>query len=76
MAADRKGIGPTTLKHAWNSTTNTHTKYLLVVMYKTLCSVLANLRLEGEQDDRHRRYAGNAVYVCVVLGSQSELCMR
>ena len=39
MAANRKGIGPTTLKHACNSTTNTRTKYLLVVMHKTLCSV-------------------------------------
>ena len=34
MAANRKGIGPTTLKHACNSTTNTRTKYLLVVMHK------------------------------------------
>ena len=39
MAANRKGIGLTTLKRACNSTTNTHTKYLLVVMHKTLCSV-------------------------------------
>ena len=39
MTANRKGIGPTTLKHACNSTTNTCTKYLLVVMHKTLCSV-------------------------------------
>ena len=38
-AANRKGIGLTTLKHACNSTTNTRTKYLLVVMHKTLCSV-------------------------------------
>ena len=30
MAANRKGIGPTTLKRACNSTTNTRTKYLLV----------------------------------------------
>ena len=27
-AANRKGIGPTTLKRACNSTTNTRTKYL------------------------------------------------
>ena len=39
MAANRKGIGLTTLKHACNSTTNTRTKYLSVVMHKTLCSV-------------------------------------
>ena len=39
MAANRKGIGPTTLKRACNSTTNTRTKYLLIVMHKTLCSV-------------------------------------
>ena len=38
-AANRKGIGLTTLKRACNSTTNTCTKYLLVVMHKTLCSV-------------------------------------
>ena len=39
MAANRKGIGPTMLKRSCNSTTNTCTKYLLVVMHKTLCSV-------------------------------------
>ena len=39
MAANRKGIGPTTLKRACNSTTNARTKYLLVVVHKTLCSV-------------------------------------
>ena len=49
MAANRKGIGPTTLKHACNSTTNTCTKYLLVVMHKTLCSVwLTFVRRENE----------------------------
>ena len=42
IAANRKGIGPTTLKRACNSTTNTHTKYLSVVMHKTLCSVWLN----------------------------------
>ena len=49
MAANRKGIGPTTLKRTCNSTTNTHTKYLSVVIYKTL-QRLTNLRPEGEQD--------------------------
>ena len=49
MAANRKGIGPTTLKRACNSTTNTCTKYLLVVMHKTLCSVwLTFVRRENE----------------------------
>ena len=49
MAANRKGIGPTTLKCACNSTTNTCTKYLLVVMHKTLCSVwLTFVRRENE----------------------------
>ena len=48
-AANRKGIGLTTLKRACNSTTNTRTKYLLVVMHKTL-QRLANLRPEGERD--------------------------
>ena len=49
MAANRKGIGLTTLKHACNSTTNTRTKYLLVVMHKTLCSVwLTFVRRENE----------------------------
>ena len=47
MAANRKGIGPTTLKHACNSTTNTRTKYLSVVMH---LQRLANLRPEGERD--------------------------
>ena len=49
MAANRKGIGPKTLKRACNSTTNTRTKYLLVVMHKTLCSVwLTFVRRENE----------------------------
>ena len=49
MAANRKCIGPTTLKRACNSTTNTRTKYLLVVMHKTLCSVwLTFVRRENE----------------------------
>ena len=49
MAANRKGIGPTTLKRACNSTTNTCTKYILVVMHKTLCSVwLTFVRRENE----------------------------
>ena len=49
MAANRKGIGPTMLKHACNSTTNTHTKYLSVDMHKTLCSVwLTFVRRENE----------------------------
>ena len=49
MAANRKGIGPTTLKRACNSTTNTRTKYLLIVMHKTLCSVwLTFVRSENE----------------------------
>ena len=49
MAAKRKGIGPTTLKRACNSTTNTCTKYLLVVMHKTLCIVwLTFVRRENE----------------------------
>ena len=49
MAANRKGIGPTTLKRACNSTANTCTKYLLVVMHKTLCSVwLTFVRRENE----------------------------
>ena len=39
MAANRNGIGPTMLKRACNSTTNTRTKYLSVAMHKTLCSV-------------------------------------
>ena len=48
-AANRKGIGPTTLKRACNSTTNTRTKYLLVVMHKTLCNVwLTFVRRENE----------------------------
>ena len=48
MAANRKGIGPTR-KRACNSTTNTCTKYLLVVMHKTLCSVwLTFVRKENE----------------------------
>ena len=47
MAANRKGVGPTTLKRACNSTTNTCTKYLLLVMHKTL-QRLANLSPEGE----------------------------
>ena len=51
MAANRKGIGPTTLKRACNSTTNTRTKYLLVVMHKTLCSIwLTFIRRENETD--------------------------
>ena len=46
MAANRKGIGLTMLKHACNSTRN---KYLLVVMHKTLCSVwLTFVRRENE----------------------------
>ena len=49
MAANRKGIGRTTLKHACNSTTNTRTKYLLVVMHKTHSSVwLTFVRRENE----------------------------
>ena len=49
MAANRKGIGPTTLKRAYNSTTNTRTKYLLIVMHKTLRSVwLTFVRRENE----------------------------
>ena len=49
MAANRKGIGLTTLKRACNSTTNARTKYLLVVMHKTLCSVwLTSVRRENE----------------------------
>ena len=49
MAANRKGIGPTTLKRGCNSTTNTRTKYLLLVMHKTLCSVwLTFVRRENE----------------------------
>ena len=49
MAANRKGIGLTTLKRACNSTTNTRTKYLLVVMHKTFCSVwLTFVRRENE----------------------------
>ena len=49
MAANRNGIGPTTLKRACNSTTNTCTKYLLVVIHKTLCSVwLTFVRRENE----------------------------
>ena len=44
MAANRKGIGPTTLKRACNSTTNTRS-YAQNTMQR-----LANLRLEGEQD--------------------------
>ena len=49
MAANRKGIGPTTLKRACNSTTNERTKYLLIVMHKTLCSVwLTFIRRENE----------------------------
>ena len=42
-------VGLTTLKRACNSATNTHTKYLLVVMHKTLCSVwLTFVRRENE----------------------------
>ena len=49
MVANRKSIGPTTLKRACNSTTNTRTKYLLVVIHKTLCSVwLTFVRRENE----------------------------
>ena len=49
MAANRKGIGLTTLKRACNSTTNTRTKYLSVVMHKTLCSIwLTFVRRENE----------------------------
>ena len=51
MAANRKGIGPTMLKRACYSTTNTRTKYLSVVMHKTLCSVwLTFVRRENETD--------------------------
>ena len=50
MAANRKGIGLTTLKRACNSTTNTHTKYLSVAMHKNTLQRLANLRPEGERD--------------------------
>ena len=48
-AANRKGIGTTTLKRACNSTTNTRTKYLLIFMHKTLCSIwLTFVRRENE----------------------------
>ena len=46
MAANRKGIGLTTLKHACNSTTNTRTKYILV---QNTLQRLAHLRPEGER---------------------------
>ena len=49
MSANRNGIGPTMLKRACNNTTNTRTKYLSVVMHKTLCSVwLTFIRRENE----------------------------
>ena len=58
MVANRKGIGPTTLKRACNSTTNTRTKYLLVVMHKTLCSVwLTFVRRENETVQNARLFA-------------------
>ena len=51
MAANRKGIGPTTLKRACNSTTNTcmHQVYISSYAQNTL-QRLANLRPEGERD--------------------------
>ena len=49
MAANRKGIGRTTLKRACNSTTNTHQVFIGSYAQNTL-QRLANLRPEGEQD--------------------------
>ena len=49
MAANRIGIGPTTLKHACNSTTNTHQVFISSYAQNTL-QRLAHLRPEGERD--------------------------
>ena len=57
MAAKRKGIGPTTLKRACNSTTNTHTKQLCT---KHSAQRLANLRPEGERDGPKQKTRGRA----------------
>ena len=46
MAANRKGIGPTTLKHACNSTT----KVFISSYTQNTLQRLANLRPEGERD--------------------------
>ena len=49
MAANRKGIGPTTLKRACNSTTNTHQVFIISYAQNTL-QRLAHLRPKGERD--------------------------
>ena len=68
MAANRKGIGPTTLIRACNSTTNTRTKYLLVVIHKTLCSVwLINLRPEGERDGPKLPDCSSEFFILILL---------
>ena len=69
-AANRKGIGLTTLKRACNSTTNTRTKYmyLLVRSYaQNTLQRLANLRPEGERDGPKLPDCSKEFFILILL---------